>query len=163
MVEILRDQSTAGGTALSTLAQGIALVVASQQSTGMLAPFLMKRVLADIWLLSPDAVDIITVGMARGDATITEIKAAMELTQLERDMQSQANVRVVLWETVRTLAARVSADNDHARVEVSLGGGGGIPFEEGDGWQWFAYNSGANDQVAGAFVYVDATYYGVFL
>ncbi len=163
MVEILRDQTALGGAALATLATGVAVAVINASGTGLLADFLMKRVVADICPITFDSMDIITVGMARGDATVTEIKAAIELTQLERDMQDQANVRVVLWETVRTVFDNGDINPQPQRVEVSLGGGQGIPFERGDGWQWFCYNGGANDQVAGAFLFIDATYYGVWL
>ncbi len=158
IVEILKDLST---QAIGTLAQGVALAINVTHATGLLADFLMKRVTAEVLINDFDSLDTLIVGMARGDATVTEIKAAIELTQLERDLQSQANVRVVLHETVRFVAE--SGTDNKAMIEASLGGGKGIPFEKGDGWQWFAYNHGANDQVAGAIALLQATYYGVWL
>ncbi len=159
MVEIIREQTQAGGQDLDTLAINTALVLLSGRSTGMLQSFLMKKVLADVHLSLPDVGDTIMVGMARGDATITEIKAAMEMTQRERDMTQQASVREVLWETVRMLTDEVP----YVRIVESIGGGKGIPFEDGDGWQWFAYNMGDNAQVGGASVVISATEYGVWL
>ncbi len=149
MVELMPFQVR---TALATLAAATALQIEGGQSTGLLENFLMKHVMAEWHIDSPDVNDTIILGLARGDATVTEIKAAIETTQLERNTKQQAIVRDVLWESVRMLAVGndVGARNNHVRIDVSLGGGKGIPFEKGDGWQWFAFNHGTNDQVAGA-------------
>ncbi len=162
MVEILPFQNALGGVSLGTLAQGIVMDIETAHGTGLLVSFLMKKVIAEIVLDTPDSGDIIRVGMARGDATITEIKTALELTQLERDQQDQANVRVVLFETMRLLA-ETSGGTRPLRIEQSLGGGLGIPFEDGDGWKWFGYNAGANDFVSGAMLFICGHYYGVWL
>ncbi len=164
-VVILRDQ--ANRTPLDTLAANAALQVEGGHATGMLNGFLMKKVRALIALQVVDAEDLIIVGMARGGATVTEIKTAIEMQQLDRSRQDQANVRVVLFETLEQLyAGPVVAGGQQmllAEVEVSLGGGKGIPFDEGEGWQWFVYNWGNGAQVAGAIISIDATYYGAWL
>ncbi len=149
---------------LGTLGAQIATTVSNPHATGLLASFLAKKLDMTVWLESPDQSDAILVGMARGDATVTEIKTAIENVQLERDGQDQANTRVVLHETMAVLAgAQPSSDGYKVRMRVSLGGGRGIPFERGDGWQFFAYNAGQNDQVAGAFLGGFGTVYGVWL
>ncbi len=161
MVEILPFlQST---IAVGALAAGVALDIETAHGNGMLADFLMKKVKAECVLMTPDASDVLVIGMARGDATIAEIKVALEQTQLERDMSDQANARKVLHETLRVLSEPSGGFTDPVQIEVSLGGGKGIPFEKGDGWKWFVYNLGANDQVAGAFLHIYGTYYGVWL
>ncbi len=162
MVEILPMRNTDGGVALDTLAKTIAMSIESSQGSGLLQSFLMKKVAVDANLITPDSGDTIIIGMARGDATVTEIKAAVEQIQLERDLVDQANARQVLWETVRVLSDEGGFPKT-VRIVESLGGGKGIPFEDGDGWQWFAYNAGGNDQVAGAFVHLSGVYYGVWL
>ncbi len=148
---------------LATLQAGVAVVIENAHSTAMLESFLMKRVEATFVLQTPDVDDHIIIGMSRGDATVAEIKAAIELTQLERDLQDQANARVVLHETKRMLTGNDGVVGDKVHLKVSLGGGKGIPFDDGDGWAWFAYNAGSNDQVAGAFIGGNGTYYGVWL
>ncbi len=138
-------------------------MIESAKGTGLLQSFLAKKLRAHITWLTPDAEDTILVGVARGDATVTEIKAALETEQVERDMQDQANVRVVLHETVHLMHADVNSRIDPIDMEISLGGGKGIPFEDGDGWQWFAYNIDNADLVAGGEVVGYAVMYGVWL
>ncbi len=162
-VVILRDQ--AKQAAVGTLATGIAAVVSNTHATGLLNAFLMKKVKAKLWLDAPDAGDTLLVGIARGGATVTEIKTAIEDSTLDRDRKGQAQIRDVLFETIDVLAEMITATEEHLFVsmEVSVGGGNGIPFDEGEGWQWFMYNAGANDQVAGALINLDVTYWGAWL
>lgn len=112
--------------------------------------FLLKHVKATLVLESPDNDDNIVVGLARGDASVTQIKAALELDPVDSDLEEQAQARTILWETVRVLYVGLTDAQQY--IDVSIGGGKGIPFEQNEGWQWFAYNQGANDQVAGAVV-----------
>ncbi len=150
---------------LGTLNVGVAVQFEADHGTGLLNAYLMKKVDCEVWIDAMDASDTILVGMARGGASVTEIKTALELTDLDRSRQGQANVRVVLHETLR-LIWRDAAGGDvrqSIRIKESLGGGKGIPFDEGEGWQWFAYNAGANNQVAGALINVIGTHYGAWL
>ncbi len=164
-VVILKEKTPQGGTALATLAPAIAVSVVTTHGTGLLNAFLMKKARGTLWIDDMDASDMLIVGMARGDATITEIKAALENADVARDRTGQASIRQVVNETL-TLIWRDAAAGDvrqSMEIEVSLGGGKGIPFGEGQGWQWFVYNAGANAQVAGALFNMEMTYYGAWL
>ncbi len=149
--------------ALGTLNAQIALSIETGHATGMLRSFLMKKVMGTLVLKTPDAGDTLLCGMARGDATITEIKAAIEMAQVERSMQNQADVRVVLHETLLVIVGKETDRTETVEIEKSLGGGNGIPFEEGDGWQWFTYNLNSSNLVAGSNLTGEFTYYGVWL
>lgn len=161
-VVILRDE---GSVDLATLNTKIAVAFETSHATALLNAFLMKRVRAEIVLQDAVAQEgPILVGMARGKATIAEIKAAVEMLQLDRSRQQQADVRVVLFETVR---AMFDSNSGSGRVvwtiDESLGGGKGIPFDEGEGWQWFAYNADASNLTGNAFIKLQATYFGAWL
>lgn len=158
MVEILPQNHA---VSLGTLATATALTVGT---TAITEPFLMKH-LRGTWLCrDPDVGDTLLVGLARGDASVAEIKVAIELNQTERDQVNQAQARIVAWETVRTMTALTGAQgmqSDH--IDQTLGGGGGIPFDADDGWQFFVMNIGSNDQVAGATVNFRGDVTGVWL
>lgn len=156
-VEILKD--TANGTALSTLADDTVLSVESGHGTGMLQSFLCKKVSASISISGLAADQPVIVGMARGEANVTQIKTAITQSQLERDAKDQAEIRDVLHETLRV----VDSLHNNVEITVSLGGGKGIPFEDGDGWQWFVYNFSGGSLTTGAKFHGNTTYYGVFL
>lgn len=163
MVQILKDITESG---LGTLASQTALIVETSHATGMLESFLMKKVKATVTLKSmTDNEGPIIVGMARGDASITQIKAALENIQLERDGLKQAENRLVCQETLTTLMMDSSGGLAVKEIEISLGGGKGIPFGIGDGWQWFVYNADVvgGGLTSGGYVNVNATYYGVWL
>ncbi len=158
-VQILKD--TTRGVDLSTLATATALSIESGHGTGLLQSFLMKKVSANVGFKGGVAGEMVIIGMARGDVSVGEIKAAMEPIQLERNKKTQAANKDVLHETLRI----VNLDPTQAPMhyEVSIGGGKGIPFEDGDGWLWFAYNVTSATLTTGALFSLDATYYGVWL
>ncbi len=161
MVEIIPEHIDT--FALSTLGSKTAITVESQHSSALNSSFLMKRVRGNLLLKAADQGDVIILGMAMGDASVTEIKTALEQTQLDRDPPTQANTRVVLHETLTALVGRTTAQVDREKIDISLGGGKGIPFEKGEGWQWFAYNPDDGALQAGAEVMGQLTYYGVWL
>ena len=161
MVEILKDQITA--TALGTLAATTALQVINAKAQTGIRPFLMKKVITNAVLRDPDADDIITIGIARGESSLSEIEQAMSVNQLTRDDPDQALVRHVLHETLRMFPVRTAGEAAYLHYEVSVGGGGGIPFDEDEGWQVFVFNSANTAQVAGALIAANLTYYGVWL
>ncbi len=163
IVVILKDQALS--VALSTLVNQTALAVETGHGTGMLRSFLMKKVVADIVIegITAGEGNPMLVGMARGEATVTDIKTAIELIQLERSDLLQAQVRMVLHETVRMVSFVENTTVGRAHVAASLGGGKGIPFEEGDGWQWFVYNMSNGTLTTGGAFNLDAIYYGVWL
>ncbi len=156
---------TAGSSGPDTLAGETASIVESGHSTGMLQDFLMKRVRA-MWALTGGvAGELFLIGMARGDATVTEIKAALEDIQLERDRTTQASKRKVLHETLKLIGAGTTTEGTlMVEIDVALGGGKGIPFEKTDGWSWFIYNvlSGAASN-ASQVISGQSTYYGIWL
>ncbi len=163
-VVILRDQIE--NVAIATLAVKVAVAVDTAHGTGLQNAFLMKKIRAIIWVDDMDVSDAILVGIARGSATITDIKSALENNNVDRNKKQQAAMRDVLFETLTILTAPTGGSDTgqaYHLLEVSVGGGKGIPFDEGEGWQWFAYNMGANNQVAGALLNADVTYWGAWL
>ncbi len=149
---------------LGTLAAVTAVSILAQHGTGILNAYLMKKVHARIWAEETDSNDMFLVGMARGGASVTEIKSAIEISQLDRSKKNQASVRDVLMESLTLLGPGNDGGGTlNKDLNVSLGGGNGIPFDEGEGWQWFVYNIGQNAFVAGSFVGIDATYFGAWL
>ena len=76
MVEILTDKL--GGATLGTLASSTAQIVEQGHATGLLQSFLMKKVKYRVTFHGPDQGNILLLGMARGDASITDIKGAVE-------------------------------------------------------------------------------------
>jgi len=162
-VVILKD--LAAGL-LGTLGANIAIPIEVSHATGLLNAYLMKKVSALIAVtnLTPGQGPII-VGMARGGASVTEIKTAIENPDVDRNRKGQASVRDVLHETLVYLKPNGVADTaDKTMVVVSLGGGKGIPFDEGEGWQWFAYNADtAALSTTDPRVHVNVTYWGAWL
>ncbi len=162
MVEILSDSSAANS--LGTLATLTALVIETGHATGLLRSFLMKKVKARFRTVGRTVGDEgLMVGMARGGASITEIKAAIEAVQFQEDQQNQGAVREVVHEAIALLHPVGDGTMESAEIMVSLGGGKGIPFGEGVGWQWFVYNLGDGSLTTGAKLHMHATYWGVWL
>ncbi len=165
IVDILSHNIT-NSAAADSLGSRTVAVINSDFGTGLLQSFLMKKAHLMLWAEDFVAGETVIVGIARGDATITEIKTALETAQLERDMQDQANVRVVLLESLGIVGVHAPAGEGaiHTDLTFSVGGGKGIPFENGDGWQLFAYNPSGNAiSNATQFIQGVATYYGVWL
>ncbi len=163
-IQILTDTQS-GTTAMASLAAQTAVVIESGHATGLLESFLMKRVKATINVKAAVADEMIIIGLARGDATVGQIKAALEDVQLERDRKTQAAKRDVLHETLVTMNCQANSVGPNAiELDISLGGGKGIPFEKGDGWAWFIYNVDDAALSAGSqVVRLNATYYGIWL
>ncbi len=162
MVDILSDSSAANSLgALTTLT---ALVIETGHATGLLRAFLMKKVKARITTVGRTIGDeALLVGMARGGASITEIKAALEDVQLQEDLAIQGAKREVIHETLALMTRSGDGTTEEAEFMVSLGGGKGIPFGEGVGWQWFAYNLGDGSLTTGSKMHMHATYWGIWL
>ncbi len=164
IVIILSEVNSA--TSIASLASLTAVSIASSHGTGLLADFLMKKIRFQYFLKGAVADETIIMGIARGDATVTEIKAALEQVQLERDLTDQANKRRVLFETLKVMTGVAANPGGHEvnEMEASVGGGKGIPFEKGDGWQIFAYNPDNGALSAGAQeLGGQVTYYGIWL
>ncbi len=163
-VQILTDR--ASGAALGGLTGGVAVAVEQTHGTGLLQSFLMKKIkgTASIEGLTAGEGAHLVLGLARGDASIGEIKAALEDAQLERDKKTQAAKRDVLHETIvaMNISAILNTRTMLIEFEMSIGGGKGIPFEDGDGWQWFVYNGGST-LTTGATFSSRMTYWGIWL
>ncbi len=165
-IQILAEKAS---QALGTLSGNVALAVATGHGTGLLRSFLMKKVKLHACLvegLTAKEGNGLIVGMARGDASVGEIKAALEDIQLEDDRKTQAAKRDVLHEAIWSLDwenfdGTAVATSDPSMV--SLGGGNGIPFEEGDGWQWFVYKVNTGNLTTGSTLAIHATYWGIWL
>ncbi len=134
MVEIIPDLTTTPQS-VASLGAATAKIVAATHATGLLQSFLMKKVAYSCTLKGGVADELLLVGMARGDATVTQIKAALELAQVERDAKSQAIARDVLFETIRVITGTAGQTHNVIHDMVSLGGGQRNTFR---GWRWLA-------------------------
>ncbi len=159
-VEIIPEHIDAIG--LGTLAAKTALVIESQHND-ITSPFMMTHVRGSIVLKAADQGDTVVVGMAQGNASLTEIKTALEATQKARSPSQQAATRKVLHQTLMTLICRTTAQPDKVFIDEKIGGKKGIPFDEAVGWQWFAYNPDDGAFASGAELLGQMTYNGVWL
>ncbi len=161
-IQILSERTIVN---LSTLNLVTALQIHAAHATGLLRSFLMKKIQYNVHLKAVTSGEgHLIFGMARGDASVTEIKAALENAQLEDDRKTQAAKRDVLFETVRSFVMDGTGVNGMLVETISgLGGGNGIPFEEGDGWQTFVYNPDDGALTTGAQILGVVSYWGVWL
>ncbi len=159
MVEIIPQSAR---DSLGTLAANTALAVCSQSASNT-AAFLAKKVIMSAILDGFTAGEgPITFGMARGDASVTAIKTALEQAQVDRNAKQQGTARDVIWETVRNMEM-IAGGKSWVHIEVSLGGGQGIPFDVDDGWKWFVFNHSGVALTTGAVIVCDGVVYGVWL
>ncbi len=164
------QNETISDVALGALGGRSAITLGSAFN-GILSTFLMKRY--RIWIdlegvTSGEGFPFL-VGLARGDATVTEIAAAMnegntagpgDTTQV----LTQDNSFVVVQKTVRAMH-RDQADltRSHLTIDMKMPGKNGVPFLEGAGWRSFIYNADDDVLTTGATVQGQAQYWGVWL
>ncbi len=145
--------------ALATLAGRTAIVLRS--FSAITATFLMQRFRYLLQLVGVTTADDgpILVGIAKGDASLTEIASAMieaNTTGPGDTTQSltQDETWVVYQNTVR--AFNLSGGDPTGRFVVDMwqrfGGKNGIPALEGTGFQLFAYNAGSGALTTGSSV-----------
>ncbi len=160
-IQILREHLGGSGAYASLGAQTVAIIDASHQ--GINSSFLMKKVSVRAFVRGAVVDETYMLGLARGDSTIALIKSALEDVQLDSDRKAQAQRRDVILEVFDGILG--SADQDNViRIDASLGGGKGIPFEKAEGWQWFVYNPDDGALSAGSQVVVlSATIWGIWL
>ncbi len=157
-VVILPDNQPTFG--LSTLAAQTALKVQQYHETNMKRAFLVKHVKGGFSILGLTATQgPVLLFMARGNRSTTQIKTAIENAQLGPDQENQAQVRDVLWETVMMFTSLVEV----IHLDVTIGGGKGIPFNEAEGWAWYAYNLDTGALTTGATVHFETAVSGVWL
>lgn len=146
--------------ALGTLAARTAVILTTQFANPTSSSFLMKRVRYFLSLVGRTAADDgpILIGCANGDATVSEISAAM----VERNtngpdditsMLDQDTAWVVYQNTVVPLVIRAAlTEGETSGQWINFGGRNGIPAIEGSGMVVFAFNAGSNVLTTGSTV-----------
>ncbi len=148
---IVSQSLTVDTLALGTLGSRSAIVLNTQFSNPKTV-FLMKRFRYFLQLVGRTIGDDgpILIGMARGDATTSEINAAM----VERNTNGPEDITSMLdqdtaWVVYQNsvLPIIIQGDGTHGQpttsVWLSPGGRKGIPLLEDAGMQIFAYNAGS--------------------
>ncbi len=164
-IQIISEQAV--NVSLGTLASRTALLLLDDHASALNEPFLMKkvRITAHLTGLTAGQGLRISIGLARGGASVTQIKSALEDNLFERNKKGQAAKRDVLSESL----TEVTIENFDGTIcnfdsgMISLGGGKGIPFDEDIGWQWFIWNKSASGMTTGSVFALIATYWGIWL
>ncbi len=125
--------------------------------TGLTATFLMHRYRLFIQLIGRTADDDgpLLIGIAKGDATTTEINAAMIAVNTvgpgdTTQMLTQDNAWVVYQNTVVPVLFNGDGLQGQPTSDwVKFGGKNGIPATEGTGFLLFAYNAGSGALTTG--------------
>ncbi len=164
-IQIISEQEV--NISQGTLASRTALDLITDHATALKEPFLMKKVRMQVlWnTVTPVNMFRVVIGMARGDASITAIKAALEDNLFERNLKGQAAKRDVMFETITPVTIR-SFDDVTGLFDtgmISLGGGKGIPFDEEIGWKWFSFNRSAGALTTGSTMDVLGNAWGIWL
>ncbi len=152
MVNIYTEIVTA--VALGTLDSKIALKIASGYESALDMKTLLKnmRIRGGITGMVSGEGPLL-IGMAYGEMTVTQIKQALETLMLPEGASESALIlqginRRVCWETLHIIHREVGGSFNLEIFDTgkrTLGGGGGLPFLENQGWQIFVYNlSGAD-------------------
>ncbi len=156
--------------ALGTLGARSALILTTQFSNP-LNSFLAKRVRYFLQYLAREAQDDgpILIGCAHGDATVSEIEAAM----VERNVNGPEDITSMLdqdtaWTVYQsTLRSMVPFNATEGQIAhdgwIAFGGKNGIPLQEGSGMVIFAFNSGAAALSTGGLINGIAMVQGVWL
>ncbi len=156
--------------ALGTLAARTALILTTQFTNPLTSSFLMRRIRYFLQLIGREANDDgpIIIGCANGDATVSEITAAMN----ERNLNGPSDITSMLdqdlsWtvyqNTLRKIKMYALTEGETDDEWIAFGGKNGIPAVENSGMVLFAYNSGANALTTGSSVNGIAMLQGVWL
>ncbi len=146
---LVNQQLTLDTVALGTLGARTSILLNSQFQTPT-ASFLAKRIRYFVQMVGRTAADDgpIIIGCANGDATQSEVAAAMN----ERNMNGPDDVTSMLdqdtaWTVYQSTIAVVVPGAELTEGMVSSGwkkfGKNGIPLIEGSGLMLFAYNAGS--------------------
>ncbi len=155
---LVNQSLTVDTVALGTLAARTAVIINTQFSAPTNS-FLLKRARYFLQLSGRSTADDgpILVGMAHGDATASEIAAAMVERNVNgpddiTSMLDQDTAWVVYQNSVKPFIIR--GDQTYGQVEISdwfqPGGQKGIPLIEGSGMVLFAFNSGSGALTTGS-------------
>ncbi len=157
------------GVALGTLAARSALTINSQMNANS-TTFLMKRIRYYLQLVGRTAADDgpLIIGCARGDATISEIEAAMNErnTNGPEDITSMLDQDLV-WVVFQNTLTKITHGALVSEGQTSSGwhkfAKKGIPMLETVGVQIFIYNAGAGALSTGSSVNGQSYLQGVWL
>ncbi len=168
--KLVQQTDTINAVALGTLGARSA-IQASANFASIEATFLLKRIRYFVQLVGRTLADDgpVLIGVARGDASTTEINSAMTEgnttgPQDTTQMLTQDETWVVMMNTVRAIVPQ--GDGTEGVLDsgwITFGGKNGIPALEGTGWQIFAYNAGSGALATGSSVNGIAHVQGVWL
>ncbi len=131
-------------------------------STAFEDDFLCKKIRAHLWGSNWTAGDGLIIGIARGTATVAEIKTALTTSPTSMvETNIEGATKLVFFETVRVITA-TDGHNEYD-IDVSLGGGRGIPLANGHGYQLFVYNPTGSALSSSVLISCIITLYGVWL
>ncbi len=157
-IQILPSRLTDDST--GTLASITAIILDSVLGTGLLSNFLLKKLRTQIMVEGLTAGEGLILFYASTTLTIAEIANIMNASILgPAEIDEQASAKGIYWETLRM----VNAEQPLYQLDLSLGGGKGIPIFEGVGMQLVAYNpAGGTLTTAGVISGIQAAY-GVWM
>ncbi len=168
---LVNQSLTVDTVSLGTLAARSALIINTQFSTPTNS-FLLKRGRYFLQLAGRSTADDgpIIIGMAHGDANVSEIAEAM----VERNVNGPDDITSMLdqdtaWAVYQNSLKPmiVRGDQTFAQVEISdwfqPGGNKGIPLIEGSGMVLFAFNAGSGALTTGSTVNGIVMVQGVWL
>ncbi len=157
--ELIQNQLEFDNVALSTLAARSAIILSTQWSNPT-SSFLMKRLRYFAQFANRSANDDgpLLIGCAHGDASVTEIEAAMNERNVNgpddiTNVLDQDNAWVVYQNTVVPFG--VQGDQAYGQAQpgwMSFGGKNGIPCLEGSGMVPFIYNAGVGALTTGTLI-----------
>ncbi len=164
------QNETISDLALGTLGGRTALTLGTAYN-GITATFLMKRFRIWVQLKGVTAGEgfPFLVGIARGDATATEIAAALNEgntsgPQDTTQVLTQDESFVVIQKTVRALfTGGIDNTQGNLAIDISMPGKNGVPFAEGSGWQTFIYNADDDALTTGSTIQGQSQFWGVWL
>lgn len=152
-------QSEDVAVTLGTLATKTALLLATTQAS-ITATFLMLRVTYNLLLDSVEETEgPFIVGLCRGDATVAEIKLAMDYANSSgpldtTQMVAGSDTTVIRWDSLiygRQIANEIGTAtvNWEFRGTRKLGRKG-VPWAEGSGWKSFVFNDDSSNMTTGS-------------
>ncbi len=152
--------------ALTTLGADTSLSLNTSYGSAMTKAFLIKQVRYALALSGLTAGEgPILIGFARGGLSVAEITSALATALVNPEdasnMGAFAMASTIFWETLRLIS-------DHDEVSplnetISIGGRKGIPVQEGEGIQLFAFNPTGAALTTGAAVVGAFNLIGVWL
>ncbi len=135
---------------------------------GFTRGFLCKKVMYAIAHTATATNDNVIIGLAQGTATVAEITTALSAMNISNPNDASNRIildqwKVVWFETIRMMHPDATgAGNAVLNESFSVGGGRGIPWNEDDGIQVFAYNPSTSALTTGAVIDGIVVFQGVW-